>query len=133
VDRYRARLSGPLLDRIDLLVEVPAQHSAELLATPRGETTAVVAERVDEARAWQQARQGVCNAALDAARLQDAAQVDDAALRFLQAAADRLGWSGRAIHRVLKVARTIADLAACPRIGVAHIAEAVQYRRANSL
>jgi magnesium chelatase family protein len=133
VDRYRARLSGPLLDRVDLLVEVPAQSSAELLTAAPGETSAIVAERVDEARAWQQARQGTCNAQLDASRLHDAAHIDDAALRFLQAAADRLGWSGRAIHRVLKVARTIADLAASPRMGVAHIAEAVQYRRANSL
>ena len=133
VDRYRARLSGPLLDRIDLLVDVPAQPSAELLNARPGEASAAVAERVDEARAWQQARQGMSNAHLDAARLQDAAQIEDAALRFLQAAADRLGWSGRAIHRVLKVARTIADLAASPRMGVAHVAEAVQYRRANGL
>ncbi len=133
VDRYQARLSGPLLDRIDLLVEVPAQSSAELLAAARGESSAAVAERVDEARAWQLARQGTPNARLDPATLQADSQAEEAALRFLQAAADRLGWSGRAVHRVLKVARTIADLAASPRIGVAHVAEAVQFRRANSL
>ena len=84
----------------------------------------------DEARAWQQARQGRPNARLDGAALQAELAGDAATRQFLEAAAQRLGWSGRAIHRVLKVARTIADLAASPRLGVAHVAEAVQYRRA---
>ncbi len=130
VSRYQSRLSGPLLDRIDLLVEVPALLPQELLALPAAESSAAVAERVDEARAWQQARQGRPNARLDGPALQTGLSADPQALQFIEAAAQRLGWSGRAIHRVLKVARTIADLAASPQIGVAHVAEAVQYRRA---
>ncbi|MBL8328512.1 MAG: YifB family Mg chelatase-like AAA ATPase [Rubrivivax sp.] len=130
IARYQARLSGPLLDRIDLLVEVPAQASTELLAGPPGESSAAVSERVDEARAWQLARQGGPNARLDVSANLAGVRAEDTALRFLQAAADRLGWSGRAVHRVLKVARTIADLSASPTIAVTHIAEAVQYRRA---
>ncbi len=130
VSRYQSRLSGPLLDRIDLLVEVPALSPQELLSLPAAEASAVVAERVDEARAWQQARQGRPNARLDGAALQAELAGEATTRQFLEAAAQRLGWSGRAIHRVLKVARTIADLAASPRLGVAHVAEAVQYRRA---
>ena len=130
VSRYQSRLSGPLLDRIDLLVEVPALLPQELLALPAAESSAAVAERVDEARAWQQARQGRPNARLDGPALQTGLSADPQALQFIEAAAQRLGWSGRAIHRVLKLARTIADLAASPQIGVAHVAEAVQYRRA---
>ncbi len=127
--RYGARLSGPLLDRIDLLVEVPAVKAAELLTQPDGEPSAAVARRVVSARERQQARQGVANSELDAAALSHGVSLDPAARAFLQTAADRLGWSGRAVHRVLKVARTIADLAGSERIAVAHVAEAVQYRR----
>jgi magnesium chelatase family protein len=129
VARYSARLSGPLLDRIDLMVEVPAIRAAALMDQPDGEPSAAVAERVLAARELQQARQGTANAALDAAALSNGLAIDAAARAFLQTAADRLGWSGRAVHRVLKVARTIADLAASEQIAVAHVAEGVQYRR----
>jgi len=129
VARYSARLSGPLLDRIDLLVEVPAINAKELLMQPDGERSAAVAERGFAARERQQARQGVANAALDAAALSNGLAIEAAAKTFLQTAADRLGWSGRAVHRVLKVARTIADLAGSEQIAVAHVAEGVQYRR----
>lgn len=132
VARYQARLSGPLLDRIDLIVEVPAQSSRELLEAAPGESSAAVAQRVSAAREHQQARQGRPNARLDGARLHDGDGLEPAARAFVQAACDRLGWSGRGLHRVLKVARTIADLAGSTVVGVAHVAEAVHYRRQPS-
>jgi magnesium chelatase family protein len=130
VARYQGKLSGPLLDRIDLQVEVAAVAPAALLAQPEGEASAVVAARVALAHARQQARQGMANALLAGAALDAVCPLDDAAARFLQQAASRLGWSGRGLHRSIKVARTIADLAGAERIAVAHLAEAMQYRRA---
>jgi magnesium chelatase family protein len=130
VARYQGKLSGPLLDRIDLQVEVAAVPPEALLAQPQGEPSAVVAARVAAAHARQISRQGVPNALLEASALDTHAALDEAAGRFLQQAAARLGWSGRGLHRALKVARTIADLAGAGPIGVAHLAEALQYRRA---
>jgi magnesium chelatase family protein len=129
VARYQGRISGPLLDRVDLVVEVPALEPAELLTAAEGESSAPVRGRVLGARQRQQARQGGPNGALDAGVLAAQAELEPAAQVFLLKAAERLGWSGRALHRVVKVARTIADLAAAGPIGVAHVAEAVQYRR----
>ena len=130
VTRYQGRLSGPLLDRIDLQVEVTAVDPAEMLAQPEGEASAEVAERVARADARQQARQGRPNAGLSGAQLDAACPLDEAAAAFLQQAATRLGWSGRGLHRAIKLARTIADLASADRIEVIHLAEAMQYRRA---
>jgi magnesium chelatase family protein len=130
VARYQGRLSGPLLDRIDLQVEVAAVPPAELLAQAEGETSAAVAERVALAHARQQARQAGPNAHLEAGQLDALCPLDGAASRFLQHAAARLGWSGRGLHRAIKLARTIADLAGAERIAVPHLAEAMQYRRA---
>ncbi|KPF54551.1 ATP-dependent protease, partial [beta proteobacterium AAP51] len=129
VARYQGRLSGPLLDRIDLQVEVLAAPPGELLALPEGEPSAAVATRVAAARERATGRQGQANAQLAAAALDQHCALDETAARFMRSAADSLGWSGRRLHRCLKVARTIADLAASERIGTAHVAEALQLQR----
>jgi len=130
--RYQGRLSGPLLDRIDLQGEVPPASAQDLLGAPDGEPTAVVAARVAAARARQQDRQGRCNGALDAAGVDAHAALETGAQTFVHHAASRLGWSGRRLHRAMKVARTIADLAGSERVAVAHVAEALQWQRALS-
>ncbi len=129
VARYQGKLSGPLLDRIDLHVEVPALAPAELLDAPAGEATAPVQARCNTARERALRRQGKGNHALQGEELDRHALLSTAAGDFLRKAAARLGWSARSMHRVLKVARTIADLADCTVLEVVHVAEAVQYRR----
>lgn len=129
VARYQSRLSGPLLDRIDVQIEVPAVAPDVLAASPDGEPTADVAARVLRARERQRARQGVLNADLSGSLLEAHVQAEAVASVFLQSACARLGWSGRAFHRVLKLARTIADLADADLIRQVHMAEAIQYRR----
>jgi magnesium chelatase family protein len=128
VARYQGRLSGPLLDRIDLHVVVGALPAAELLQATAGEGTVAVRARCSAARERAVARQGKPNHALSGQEIDTHTQPEDAALRFLDAAAVRLGWSARGLHRTLKVARTIADLAGAPQIGLVHMAEALQYR-----
>ena len=128
--RYQGRLSGPLLDRIDLHVEVPALAAADLLNAPPGEATTVVRARCASARERALARQGQPNQCLQGPDIETHAALEPAAFKFLNTAAARLGWSARSIHRVLKVARTIADLAGSQATEVTHVAEAVQYRRA---
>jgi magnesium chelatase family protein len=132
VERYRGRVSGPLLDRIDLHVEVPAVTLADLRRGP-GEPTAAVAARVAAARARQLGRYGgegpsPVNATLGPEGLRRHCALDAAGQALLDAAFERLALSARAVHRILKVARTLADLAGCDRLGAAHVAEAVQYR-----
>jgi magnesium chelatase family protein len=129
IARYRERISGPLLDRIDLRVEVPALADRELLDAPGGEPSAQVASRVRRARDRAHRRQGCANAALAGADVDRLGQAGGAVRQLLQSAALRLGWSARAFHRVLKVARTIADLDDADPPAVAHVAEAIQYRR----
>ncbi len=129
VARYRTRLSGPLLDRIDLLVEVPSLPESDLLKMTGGEASATVRERVLHAHARQQARQGRPNSALSGREIETHAEADAAALALLKQAISRLNLSARAYHRILKVARSIADLGNSPGVQAAHIAEAVQYRR----
>lgn len=130
VSRYQGKLSGPLLDRIDLHVEVGALAAEELLGAAPGESTSDIRQRAVLARERAIVRQGSSNQALQGKAIDTQCQLDDAAAKFLNTAAARLGWSGRSIHRCLKVARTIADLAGAQAVQVTHVAEAVQYRRA---
>jgi magnesium chelatase family protein len=127
--RYQAKLSGPLMDRIDLHVEVPNLPSTDLLDAPAGEPTASIRQRCAQARARAFERQGSTNMALQGQAIDTHALLAPSALQFLQVAAARLGWSARGTHRTLKVARTIADLAAARCTEVSHLAEAMQYRR----
>jgi magnesium chelatase family protein len=130
VSRYQGKLSGPLLDRIDLHVEVPTLPPEQLLTAPAGETTGAIRERCEAARQRAMQRQGKPNQGLQGKEIDAHAGLDTAAAKFLNIAAARLGWSARSTHRVLKVARTIADLAGAANTQTAHVAEAVQYRRA---
>ena len=129
VARYRGRLSGPLLDRIDLHVEVPALSEADLLQAASGEASEHVRARVTAARERQLARQGKPNASLAGREIDRHCAPDAAGEALLKQAIARLNLSARAFHRVLRVARSIADLAGAAHITAAHVAEAIQYRR----
>ncbi|MBU8977351.1 YifB family Mg chelatase-like AAA ATPase [Lysobacter sp. MMG2] len=131
VRRYRARVSGPLLDRIDLHVEVSRLPPAELRPdAPGGEPTHAVRDRVIQARARQHARAGKTNAALDQPETAAACRLADADQSLLERAVDALQLSARSMHRILRVARTVADLAGAETIATAHLTEAIALRRA---
>lgn len=125
---YRGRISGPLLDRIDLHVEVPRVPTADIAGSEPAEASRAVAERVAAARARQVARQGRANARLEGALALRDVRADEAALTLLASAMQRLALSARAYHRVLRVARTIADLTGSETVGASHVAEAVTLR-----
>ena len=133
VARYRNRISGPLLDRIDLALEVPDLPPEQLQAAPAGDTSAQVRHRVILARERQLARQGHCNARLEGRELEYHCALDGPAGALLQQAVGRLALSPRAYHRVLKVARSIADLAGSAAIDRTHMAEALSYRHHETL
>jgi magnesium chelatase family protein len=134
IARYQKRLSGPLLDRIDIHVEVPRVEYEKLTGTQESERSAAVRARVNAARAVQARRFAgthpliTCNAEMGPAEVRAHCAVDGAAQPLLRAATQRLQLSARAFHRVLKLARTIADLAGSETITAPHVAEALQYR-----
>ena len=132
---YQARVSGPLLDRIDLRVDVPAVSAADLIRPGRSESSADVATRVAQARAVQAERfaaMGLAdvttNALCPTALIEEMAAPDAAGMAMLRDASEKLGFSARAYHRVLKVARTLADLDGSQSVGRIHLAEAISYR-----
>lgn len=128
VARYRSRISGPLLDRVDLHVAVPALRAEDLEGAPRGESSATVRARVVCARERQLARQGVANARLTGVQAEERADAVPRARQLLRDASARQLLSARAHHRLLKVARTIADLAGADRVDEHHVGEALSYR-----
>jgi magnesium chelatase family protein len=128
ISRYATRLSGPLRDRIDLTVAVAAMPARELSAAAGGEPTAAIRDRVVSARERQMARGGLLNATLHGRRLRAATQLDADARRLLDTALTRLSLTARGHDRVLRVARTIADLDGSETIGSEHLAEALQFR-----
>jgi len=132
VQRYWSKISGPLLDRIDIHVEVPSVQWRDLTAIPDGEPSDAIRKRVDHTRRIQLDRLSgsglYCNAQMGAALIKKHCKLGDDSLRVLEKAVERLGLSARAYHRVLKIARTIADLEGAPDIKPPHVAEAIQYR-----
>jgi magnesium chelatase family protein len=129
VQRYRSRISAPLLDRMDMHVEVPrVAVDAFSEATERGETSAAAAGRVARAREIQLARQGVCNSRLTDASVDYVCAPDDEGRRILEKSMKRLGFSARARQRILKLARTIADLDEQEGIRSSHVSQAVMLR-----
>jgi magnesium chelatase family protein len=129
VRNYRARLSGPLLDRIDLQVEMPAVSRTLLLdPAPPAEPSSAMQARVEAARDRMLARAGCPNGALGNRQVERCCELDAAGRALIEQAFARLGLSARAYHRILKVARTIADLAGAEAVESAHLAEAIQYR-----
>jgi len=133
IHRYRSKISGPLLDRLDIHVEVPAVPYKDLKgASQAAASSAEIGERVAAARAVQSTRfdksRIFCNAQMGSRHIKKYCQIDEEASSLLEAAIDKLGLSARAYNRILKIARTIADLAGEPDIGPDHIGEAIQYR-----
>ena len=133
VARYRGKISGPLLDRIDIHLEVPAVPQEDLLSQTAGEASGAVRERVAAAHRLQLERQGKNNSSLATREIDRWCRPQAAAEGLLRQAIARLNLSARAYHRVLKLARTIADLARSEVIAVAHVAEAIQYRKLDRM
>jgi magnesium chelatase family protein len=128
--RYQNKISGPLLDRIDIQIEVAALSNDDLARQADGQSSAAIAERVAQAAQRQLDRQGKYNHALSPNEIDLHCRPDPASEQLLRTAMTRLHWSARSYHRVLKIARTIADLEGCESLMQPHVAEAIQYRRA---
>ena len=132
IARYRGKISGPLLDRIDLIIEVPALSAAELTQAVPGEPSAAVRERVLAARERQQRRQGKSNALLNVTELDELAAIEPEAKAALSAVLEKLSLSARSYHRILRIARTLADLAGSDTVNQRHVMQAVSFRRTPS-
>jgi magnesium chelatase family protein len=132
IQRYRSKISGPLMDRVDIHVEVPAVSYRDLTARPGEESSIVIRERVTRARAIQSQRfrraRIHCNAQMNSRQIKTFCVITAGCRRLLESAIEKLALSARAYHRILKIARTLADLAGNEAIGERHIAEAIQYR-----
>ena len=135
VTKYQKRISGPLLDRIDIHIEVPRVDYEKLSGDRVGETSEAIRARVQSARDLQNRRfsnngssEIVCNADMRVGEIRQFCRLQEEGQRLMRAAMTQLNLSARAYHRILKLARTIADLAGCEEIGSVHLAEALQYR-----
>ena len=135
VENYRSRISGPMLDRIDIVVEVPAVHFEDLRARAEAEPSAAVKKRVNAARKRQNERfgpgHGMCNARMGPDEMRKYCELDEAGAELMKQAFDAMGLTARSYDRILKVARTVADLDGSEEIHPQHIAEAIQYRAVN--
>ncbi len=132
IQNYRSRISGPLLDRVDIQIEVPRLKKDEIIGGKKGESSSAIRKRVQTARTRQNLRYKgsniTCNAEMNSRDMKKYCSVDNSSLAFLENAIEKLGFSARAYDRILKISRTIADLAGEEKIALGHLMEAVQYR-----
>ena len=134
VEKYRSRISGPMLDRIDIVVEVPAVHFEDLRSRAEAEPSAEVKKRVNAARVIQNERfgtGGMCNARMGPEEMRKFCELSEESAELMKNAFEAMGLTARSYDRILKVARTVADLDGSETIEPQHIAEAIQYRAVN--
>lgn len=135
VENYQSRISGPMLDRIDIIVEVPAVHFEDLRNRAEAEPSAAIKDRVNQARTRQIERfgdsSGMCNARMGPQEMREYCRLDEQCAAIMKQAFDTMGLTARSYDRILRVARTVADLDGSEQIQLPHLAEAIQYRAVN--